>query len=116
MFITKERIKEAYKDLIESKSLLTYEYENARSEAVKMSYLITWYGFYLRDISVEERKEIDDIKEAAWRRFTPEDWGYMMKKTGSIYGRMFWKQKKEKYLNQWLQNQLFDKVLGLLNE
>ena len=116
MLITKEKIKEAYKVLIESKSLLAYEYENARSEAIKMSYLITWYGLYFRDISGEERKEIEDIKEAAWRRFTPEDWGYMRKKASGIYGRMFWKQKKEKYLSQWLQNQLFDKVLALLNE
>ena len=115
MLITKEKVKEALDALMSDGSQYDVDrYVNADSVPVKVSYLIEWYSIYFRDISREEREEIEDVKKAAWRRFTPEDWDYVIQKASGVYSKMAWSHRKNKYLNQWRQNQMFESVMEVI--
>ena len=115
MLITKEKVKEALNALMSEGSQYDVDrYVNAGSVPVKVSYLMEWYSMYFRNISKEEWAEIDDVKKAAWRRFTPEDWEYVIQKASGVYSKMGWSHRKQKYLNQWRQNQMLEEVMEVV--
>jgi len=114
MLITEEKVKEALKALQSGVSRCDFErYENG-SLPVQLSYLMDWYQVYFNDISEDEREEVKDVRKAAWRRFTPEDWDYVIRNANSVYSKMAWDRRKKKYLNQFRQNALLDTVLDYL--
>ena len=115
MLITKKKVKEALNALMSEGSQYDVDrYVNAGSVPVKVSYLMEWYSMYFRNISKEEWSEIDDVKKAAWRMFTPEDWEYVIQKASGVYSKMGWNHRKQKYLNQWRQNQMLEEVLEVV--
>ena len=115
MLITKEKIKEALDAFLTGGSQYDVgRYLNTDSIPVKVSYLMDWYPAYCRDISKEEREEVEDIKKAAFRRFTPEDWDYVIYKASGVYSKMNWNRRKTKYLTQFRQNQMLDEIKDYL--
>jgi len=54
------------------------------------------------------------VKKAAWRKFTPDDWEYVIQKASGVYGKMGWSHRKQKYLNQWRQNQMLEEVMEVV--
>ncbi len=114
MLITEEKVKEALKALQSGVSRCDFErYENG-SLPVRLSYLMDWYQVYFRDISDGEREEAEDVKKAAWRRFTPEDWDYVIRNANGVYSKMAWDRRKKKYLNQLRQSKMLDEIIGYL--
>ena len=115
MLITKEKIKEALDAFLTGGSQYDVgRYLNTDSIPVKVSYLMDWYPAYCRDISKEDREEVEDVKKAAFRRFTPEDWDYVIYKASGVYSKMNWNRRKQKYLNQLRQNQMLDEIKDYL--
>ena len=115
MLITKEKAREALDALMSEGSRYDVErYENADSVPVRVSYLMEWYSMYFRNIPKEEWEEIEDVKKAAWRRFTPEDWEYVIQRASGVYSKMAWNHRKQKYLNQWSQNQMLESVMDVV--
>ena len=115
MLITKEKVKKALDALLSGG--LRYDvdrYLNAGSIPVQVSYLMEWYSNYFKDISKEEREDVEGVKKAAFRRFTPEDWDYAIHKASGVYSKMNWDRRKRKYLNQLRQNQMLDDVIDCL--
>ncbi len=85
MLITEEKVKEALKALQSGVSRCDFErYENG-SFLVQVSYLMDWYQGYFKDISDGERGEAEDVKKAAWRRFTELDWDYVIRNANGVY-------------------------------
>ena len=115
MLITEEKLKEAFKAFQSGESYYDVNRYNNGSSLVQISYLMEWYQTYFKDISGEERKETCDVMKAAWRRFTPEDWDYVIRNARGMYSKMGWDRGKKKYLNQLRQNEMLDKVIGYLN-
>ena len=113
MLITKEKVHKAYRTLPD-----TYRYyerfEGTGSKPVRMYYLMDWYQEYFKDLSKEEKEEIEGIDKAAFRRFTESDWDYVIRCSSGVYAKMAWDIKKRKYLNQLRQGELFDEVIGYL--
>ena len=117
MLITKEKMKEALDAFLSGGSQYDVDrYLNAGSTPVQLFYLMEKYSTYFRDISREEREEIEDVQKAAFRRFTPEDWDYAIRNACGIYSKMNWDRRKKKYLNQLRQNQMLDEVIDCLNK
>ena len=111
MFITERKLKEALEALRSGESRCDLErYENG-SSPVRLSYLMDWYQVYFKDISNEEREEAEDVKKAAWRRFTESDWDYVIRNANGVYSKMAWDRRKKKYLNQLRHNTLFNYFL-----
>ena len=111
MFITERKIKEALKALQSGESRCNFErYENG-SLPVRLSYLMDWYQVYFKNISDGEREEAEDVKKAAWRRFTESDWDYVIRNANGVYSKMAWDRRRKKYLNQLRQNALFNYFL-----
>lgn len=115
MLITEEKLKEVLKSLYSGESCYDVDRYNNGSSLVQVSYLMNWYQTYFKDISKEERKEAGDVMKAAWRRFTPADWGYVIRNASGVYSLMAWDSRRKKYLNQLRQNEMLDKVIGFLN-
>ncbi len=115
MLITEEKLREALKALQTGESYYDLKRYEKGSFLIKISYLMDWYQVYFKDISEEEREEAEDVKKAAWRRFTPEDWDYVIRNANGIFSKMAWDKRRKKYLNQLRQNQLLDTVIGYLN-
>ena len=114
MLITEEKLREALKALQTGVSRCDFErYENG-SLPVRLSYLMDWYQVYFRNIPEKEREETEDVRKAAWHRFTPEDWDYVIRNANGVYSKMAWDRRKKKYLNQFRQNALLDTVLDYL--
>ena len=114
MFITERKFKEAFEALQSGGSRCDFErYENG-SLPVRLSYLMDWYQVYFKNISDGEREEAEDVKKAAWRRFTESDWDYVIRNANGVYSKMAWDRRKKKYLNQFRQNALLDTVLDYL--
>ena len=115
MLITKEKMLEAYRTM--SDAYRFYDrYAGTESVPVRMYYLLDWYREYFRDISKEEKEEIKDVQKAAFRRFAPEDWDYIIRRCSGVYAKMSWDRRKRKYLNQLRQNQMLDDVIGCLKQ
>ena len=113
MLITKEKVSEAYRTM--SDAYRFYDrFEGIESKPVRIYYLMDWYQEYFKDIPKEERREIEDVMKAAFRRFTPEDWDYAIHKASGVYSKMNWDRRKRKYLNQLRQNQMLDDVIDCL--
>ena len=115
MLITKEKMIEASRTM--SDAYRFYDrYAGTESVPVRMYYLLDWYREYFRDISKEEREEVEDVQKAAFRKFTPEDWDYIIRRSSGVYAKMSWDRRKKKYLNQLRQNQMLDDVIGCLKQ
>lgn len=85
MFITERKLKEALEALQSGESRCDLErYENG-SLPVQLSYLMDWYQVYFRNIPEKEREETEDVRKAAWHRFTPEDWDYVIRNANGVY-------------------------------
>ena len=113
MIITEKRVQEAYRTMPDAYKY--YErFEGTESKPVRMYYLMDWYQEYFRDISKEEKTEVEGVMKAAFRRFTEADWDYVIKCSSGVYTKMAWDRRKKKYLNQLYQNKLLDEVLGYL--
>ena len=85
MLITEEKVKEALKALQSGVSRCDFErYENG-SLPVRLSYLMDWYQIYFRNIPDGENEEAEDVKKAAWRRFTESDWDYVIRNANGVY-------------------------------
>ena len=115
MLIKKEKLKEALKALQAGESYYDLNRYEKGSFLIQVSYLMDWYQVYFKDISKEEREEVGNVMKAAWRRFTPEDWDYVIRNANGVYSKMAWGRRKKKYLNQLHQNEMLDKVIGYLN-
>jgi len=89
-------------------------FKDTGSKPVRMYYLMDWYQEYFKDISKEEKEEIEGIIKAAFRRFTESDWDYVIRCSSGVYAKMAWDIKKRKYLNQLRQGKLFDEVIDYL--
>lgn len=115
MLITKEKMLEAYRTM--SDAYRFYDrFEGTESKPVRIYYLMDWYREYFRDISKEEKEEVEDMQKAAFRRFTPADWDYVIRCSSGMYAKMAWDRRKRKYLNQLRQNQMLDDVIGYLKQ
>ena len=115
MLITKEKVREALDAFLTGGSQYDVgRYLNTGSVPVKVSYLMEWYSTYFKDISKEEMEEVEGVKKAAFRRFTPEDWDYAIHKASGIYSKMNWDIRKTKYLNQLRQNQMLEEVMEVV--
>ena len=113
MNITEKRMLEAYRTMPDAYKF--YErFEGTESKPVRMYYLLDWYQEYFNDISDEEKPEIEELMKATFRRFTEDDWDYIIKCSYGVYARMAWDRKKKKYLKQLYHNQLLDEVIGYL--
>ena len=44
-----------------------------------------WYQVYFRNIPEKEREETEDVRKAAWRRFTESDWDYVIRNANGVY-------------------------------
>lgn len=115
MLITEEKLKEALKSLQSGESYYDVDRYEKGSFLIQISYLMNWYQVYFKDVSEEEKEKAGDVMKAAWRRFTPEDWDYVIRNANGIFSKMAWDKRRKKYLNQLRQNQLLDTVIGYLN-
>ena len=115
MFISEERLCKAYRTMVDAYGFFD-RYEGTESVPVRMYYLMDWYQEYFKDIPKEERREIEDVMKAAFRRFTPEDWDYAIHKASGVYSKMNWNRRKQKYLNQLRQNQMLEEVLHIVEK
>lgn len=115
MLITEEKVLEASRTMSDAYRFY-YRYAGTESVPVRMYYLMDWYREYFRDISKEEKEDVEDMQKAAFRRFTPEDWDYIIRCSSGVYAKMSWDRRKRKYLNQLRQNQMLDDVIGYLKQ
>ena len=115
MLITEEKVLEASRTMADAYRFY-YCYDGTESAPVRMYYLMDWYQEFFKDISKEEREEIEDVQKAAFRRFTTEDWDYIIRRSSGVYAKMSWDRRKKKYLNQLRQNQMLDDVIGCLKQ
>ena len=113
MFITEKRVHEAYRAMPEAYSCYG-RFDGTGAKSVRMYYLMDWYKEYFKDISKEEKEEIEGIIKAAFRRFTESDWDYIIRCSSGVYAKMALDIKKRKYLNQLRQGKLFVEVISYL--
>ena len=85
MLITEEKLKEALKSLQSGESYYDVDRYEKGSFLIQISYLMNWYQVYFKDVSEEEKEKAGDVMKAAWRRFTPEDWDYVIRNANGVY-------------------------------
>ena len=113
MLVTEERVRKAFKAMPCAYRFYG-RYAGTESEPVRIYYLMDWYQEYFRNISEEEKSEVEGIQKAAFRRFAESDWDYVVRCSSGVYALMAWDRIKKKYLRQLQQNQMLESVISYL--
>lgn len=114
MLITEEKLRKALRAMPGAYNFFG-RYAGTESRPVRIYYLMDWYQEYYGNIPEEEKEEAEGVQKASYRRFSEQDWDYVIRCSSGIYAKMAWDRIKGKYMKQLRQNQLLEKVASYLD-